>query len=108
MKWHMRAVNLTNNVKVKIDFTLPEFSATEIVTWEFHMDDSDKDRYSIIIGRYILISLLLNINFSKRVIEAGGGPLKGYTSPMIYLGEYKFKYLNTVKIRLRNYLLIHA
>ena len=42
MKWHMRAVNLTNNVKVKIDFTLPEFSATQIVTWECHVDEYTK------------------------------------------------------------------
>ena len=35
MQWNMQAVNITNNIKVKIDFTLPELSATKIVTWTF-------------------------------------------------------------------------
>ena len=32
MQWHTQADNLSTNLKVKIDFTLPEFSATKIVT----------------------------------------------------------------------------
>ena len=47
--------NLTNNQKVKTDFTLPEFSATKIVTWNFHVDDSAKNRYNMILGRHLLI-----------------------------------------------------
>ena len=49
--------NLTNNHKDKKYFILPEFSATKIVTWGFHVDDSTKGRYDMILGRYILIEL---------------------------------------------------
>ena len=57
MKWHTQAVNSTTKLKVKIYFTLPELSATEIVTWNCNVDDSAKGRYGIILGRYILTAL---------------------------------------------------
>ena len=53
--------NITTNMKVKIYFTLPELSATKIMTWDCHVDDSDKVGYDIILGGYILTSLVLNI-----------------------------------------------
>ena len=33
MQQHTRVGDITTNLKVKIDFTLPEFSATKTVTW---------------------------------------------------------------------------
>ena len=42
VQWHMQAGNITTNHKVKIYFTLPELSATKIVTWNWHVDDSAK------------------------------------------------------------------
>ena len=53
MQWNTQAGNITNNLKVKIDFTLPGISATNVVTWNCHVDDSDKGRYNMILGRYI-------------------------------------------------------
>ena len=50
MQGHTQAVNITNNIKSKIDFTLPKLSATKIVRWGFHVDDSAKGRYDIILG----------------------------------------------------------
>ena len=32
MQWHTQAVNITTNIKVKIDFTLTELSETNVVT----------------------------------------------------------------------------
>ena len=32
MQWHTQAGNITNNIKVAVDFTLPELSATNVVT----------------------------------------------------------------------------
>ena len=29
MQWHTQAINITTNMKVKIDFTSPEFNATK-------------------------------------------------------------------------------
>ena len=77
-------------MRFKIYFTLPEFSATNILTWNCHVDDSDKGRYDIILGRYILTALGLNLKFSEHIIEAYYGHLKGSTAPMVDLGKYEF------------------
>ena len=84
-KWHKQAGIITTNMKVKIDFTLPEFRVTKIVMWEYHVDESDRVRYNMILVRNILKSLRLNLKSSKPVIESGERPLKGSTAPMIYL-----------------------
>ena len=42
MQWNTQAGNITTNLKVKIDFTLPALSATNVVTWNCHVDDSAK------------------------------------------------------------------
>ena len=54
MQWHTQAGNITTNIKVEVDFTLPALSATNVVMWKCHMDDSAKGRYDIIVGRDIL------------------------------------------------------
>ena len=53
MQWHTQAGNLTTNLKIKVYFTLPTLNATNVTTREFHIDDSAKGRYDIILGRYI-------------------------------------------------------
>ena len=53
MQWHTQAGKITNNMKVKIYFTSPEFSAKKIVTWNCHVDDPTKGRYNMILGRDI-------------------------------------------------------
>ena len=97
LKWHTQEGSITNNKKVKIDFTLSELSATKIVTWNFHVDKSAKVRYDMILVRDIPTNLGLNIKLSDRIIEAYYGPFKGSTSPMVDLGTYEFKYSNTGK-----------
>ena len=54
MKWQTQVGNITNNLKVKIDFTLPEFSATKNLMSNCHVDDSAKGRYNMILGRALL------------------------------------------------------
>ena len=65
-------------MKVEIDFTLPEFSATKIVTWGCHVDNSVKGRYNIILGICLLTKLVLSPTFmntsSKEVMELLKGP----------------------------------
>ena len=98
MQWHTQAGNISTNPKVKIDFTLPTISATNVVTWIFHMDESAKGRYDMILRRYILTELVLNLKFSEYVIKAGDGTSNGSTTPMVDLGTYISKDLNTGKI----------
>ena len=87
----MQAGNITTNIKVKIYFTLPENSATEIVTWNCHVDDSAKGRYDMTMGKDILTSLGLNLKSSDYTTETYEGPLKGSISPLVDLGMYEFK-----------------
>ena len=61
MQCHTQAGKITTNSNVRIDFTLPELSATNIVTWNFHVDESDKGRYDMVLVRYLLTELGLNI-----------------------------------------------
>ena len=105
MQWHIQDGNVSTNLKVKVYFSLPALSATNIVTWKCHVDESTKGRYNMILGRDILTELLLSLEFSEHVIEYDNETLKGSTIPMIYLGTYEFKDLNTGKLYLKNCLL---
>ena len=83
MQWHTQAVNITTNLKVKVDFTLPALSATNIVTWRCHMDDSAKGRYYIILGQDILTESGLNLKLSEHVIKADDGTFKSLQHPWL-------------------------
>ena len=85
MKWHTQAGSITTNLKLNIDFTLPELSATKIVTWNCHVDDSAKGIYDIILGRYIWTGLGLNLKLSDSAIESNDGTFEGSLSPMFDL-----------------------
>ena len=51
MQWHTQAGNITTNIKVEIDFTLTELGVTNVMTWDFHVGESAKGSYAIILGR---------------------------------------------------------
>ena len=57
MQRHTQEGKITTNLKVVIDFNLPELSATKIVMWNCHVDDSVDDRYDMILGGDILTEL---------------------------------------------------
>ena len=61
------------------------------------MDEYAKDRYDMILGRYLLIELVLNIKFSEHFIKVDNETFHGSTTPMVDLGTYTFKDLNTGK-----------
>ena len=98
VQWNTQAGNITTDLKVKKYFTLPALSATNVVTWNFHVDEYAKVRYDMILGKYLITELGLNLKFSEHVIESGDGPFNGSTNSMVDLGTYIFKYLNTDKI----------
>ena len=68
------------------------------MTWSFHVDESAKGRYDMILGRDILTDLGLSLKFSDHVIKAYDGTFKGSTSPMVEPGTYSFEDLNTGNI----------
>ena len=44
MQWNTQAGNITTNIKVEVNFTKPELSAMNVVTWKYHVDDSANGR----------------------------------------------------------------
>ena len=72
---------ITSNITVRIDFTLPKIRATKIVTCNCHVDDSAKGRFDMILGRYILIDLLLDLKLSDYIIKSDMDLLKGLRNP---------------------------
>ena len=54
IQWSTQAGNITTTMKDKLDLTLPTLSATNVMTSNFHVDESAKGRYDIILGQYIL------------------------------------------------------
>ena len=97
MQWNTQAGNITTNLKV--DFTLPALSATNILTWNCHVDESKKGRPDMILEQDLWTEIVLNLKWSEHVIEADDVPLNGSTTPMVNLGTYIFKDLNTGEIK---------
>ena len=62
MKWHTKAGNTNTNIKVEIDFTLTELSEINVMTGTFHVGESTKGLYDMILGRDKLKELGLHLN----------------------------------------------
>ena len=54
MQYHTQAGNITTDLEVKVDFTLLPNSATDVMTWKCHVDESAKGKYDMILGQYLL------------------------------------------------------
>ena len=54
MQWKTQTGNITTNHKVKVYFTLPALSATNVMAWIFHVDESAKGIYDMILGKDLL------------------------------------------------------
>ena len=80
---HTQAVNITNNIKVKVYFSLPALRATNVVMWKCHVDNSAKGRYNIILEWYLWSELELNLKLSDHVIGADDGYVKESMEPMV-------------------------
>ena len=48
MQSYTQSGNITTNLKVKVSFTLPVLSASNLLMWKFHVEDSSKVRYDTI------------------------------------------------------------
>ena len=90
---------------MNVDFCLPEFSATKIVTWKYHVDKSTNGRYDMILGRYLLTALVLDIKFSDNVIICREGPYEGCSEPMVDVSNYGYKSITDKPLNKKNILL---
>ena len=59
----------------------------------------------MILGRYLLTALGLNLKFSENLIVGGEGPCEGCLSPMDDLSNYDFEYLTEKCLNRNNPLL---
>ena len=90
MQWQVKAVNPTTNLKVEIDLSLPKFWETKSLMCNFHVGDSVKGRYDMILGRNLLTVLGLNSKFSTHTIEGDYKTLKESITPTVDLGTHEF------------------
>ena len=74
-----------------VDLCLHTFSAKKITTCKFHVGDSTKIRYDMIIGRDIITALVLYLKFSVYIIIGGDGSYKGCSAPMSDVTDCNFK-----------------
>ena len=61
--WENQAGKFTTSKKVNVEFCLPEFGATKIVTWKCHVSKSANSRYDMILGRDLLTALGFDLKF---------------------------------------------
>ena len=61
MQWHTQAGNITINIEVKVEFTLPALSMTNDMMWICHVYESYKVRYNMILGIDLLSELKFNL-----------------------------------------------
>ena len=54
------------------------------------MDDSNKGRYHMILGRDLLATLGLDLKFSNRIIVGSRGLYKRYFLPMVDVSNYNY------------------
>ena len=66
--WETQAGKFTTSNKVNVDLCLPEFSATKILSYKFHVDNKINSRYNMILGKYLLTALVMDLKFSRNVI----------------------------------------
>ena len=90
---------------MSVDPFLPEFSATKLVTWKCHVDESTTGRYNMILGRDLLTTLGLDLKFYENVIHSGEVPYNGCSAPMVDVNNDHFNILTSKKLNRNNYLL---
>ena len=72
--WETQAGKFTTSNKVNVEFCLLGFIVAKIVTWKFQVVESTNSRYNMILGRYLLTALGLDLKFYKNVIIGGEVP----------------------------------
>ena len=97
--WKTQAGKFTTSKKENVDFCLPGFSATIIVTWKCHIDESTNGRYEMILGRDLLTALGLDIKFSDNVLSGREGPHEGCSAPMVDVSNYDLNIITAKIVR---------
>ena len=76
---------------VKVGFCWTGFSATKIMTWKYHVDNSTESRYNMILGTDLLATLGLGLTFSEHFIIGGTKTYEGFLTPIADINDYDIK-----------------
>lgn len=60
------------NKKMKMSFTLCEFTDKRKISWNFIVDETDTHSYDIIMGRDLLTTLKIKLDFDQKIIDWQG------------------------------------
>ena len=74
---------------MNIEFCLSEFDATKIVTWNCNVAKSINISYYMILGKYLLSALDMDIKFSENTTVGGDGPYKRCSVTMVDFRTYE-------------------
>ena len=69
--WNTVGGQFVTTLKREIQFTLPEFSTSEVIQWECHVDTKTlcrNEQYDMIIGADLLSGLHMEINYNTQRI----------------------------------------
>ena len=89
--WETQSGNFITSKKVSVDFCLTESSATKIVSWKCHVDNSTYSRYGMILGRDLLTALVLGLKLSKNIVVVREGTYEGFLAPLFDVSNYEYK-----------------
>ena len=72
--WATKSGTFQTNKMAMVPFCLFELHPDKQITWEMHVDETEHlaDRYDIIVGRDLMLSLGLNLLFGSKEIEWEG------------------------------------
>ena len=70
--WKTAAGSFTSHGKVQLDFRLPEFSESKIVTQDFQAFESENALYDVILGATFLNDLKIILDYDKGVMSWDG------------------------------------
>ena len=78
---------------------LPAFSATKIVTWKCHVNESTNGRYDMVLGKDLLTTLVLDVKFSDNVKIGSEVTYEGCSAPMVDVTNYNFTFITDKTVK---------
>ena len=69
IEWSKDAGVLATNTKIETSFSFPELHYNKLINQSLHVVDFNIDRYDMIIGRYLIISLGIDIHGADMTIH---------------------------------------
>ena len=66
---------------------------TKIVMWKFHVDKYSNCISDMLIGRYLITALGLELKFSNYFIIGDKAPYEGCSSTIVKVSSYKFTFI---------------